>query len=163
MRTYLLWILIAAIFTTSSCLKGNNDSYTCTYDPCQLKAPDSQVVKIETYLNTNGITAVKHCSGLYYTMVSPGTGDLSPTPCSAIAINYTGTLTNGNVFDKSTAPVSFSLMSLISGWKNGIPLMKKGGKIRLYIPPSLGYGPSANGSIPGNSILIFDVELLDFQ
>ncbi len=71
--------------------------------------------------------------------------------------------TNGNVFDKSTAPVAYSLLNLITGWKNGLPLIKKGGKIKLYIPPALGYGQNQYQSIPGNSILIFDIDLLDYQ
>ncbi|MEO6000692.1 MAG: FKBP-type peptidyl-prolyl cis-trans isomerase [Chitinophagaceae bacterium] len=165
MRKYLLFVLIAGILITSSCLKsGNNSSTTCNYDACQVKAPDSQIVRLETYLAANSITAQKHCSGMYYTIVDPGAGS-SPTSCSDIAINYTGMLTNGNVFDKTTTPVVYNLLSLITGWKNGLPLIKKGGKIRLYIPPALGYGPNpdANGVIPGSSILIFDVELLEFQ
>ncbi len=163
MRRYALWIVLVAIITTSSCLKSGSEA-GCTYDPCQYKVPDSQSVKIETYLTANGLAAVKHCSGMYYTVITEGTGD-APTPCATVAINYTGTLTNGNVFDKSTSPVVFGLSSLIDGWKNGLPLIKKGGKIKLYIPPSLGYGPNpaGNGAIPGNSILIFDIDLIDFQ
>jgi FKBP-type peptidyl-prolyl cis-trans isomerase FkpA len=163
MRKYVLFALIAGILVASSCLKGSNSgTTTCSYDACALKAPDSEVVKVAAYIAANNITAVKHCSGMYYTIVTPGSGD-SPTSCSNIAINYTGTFTNGNVFDKSTSPVAFSLLNLITGWKDGVPLLKRGGKIKLYIPPSLGYGPNQYSTIPGNSILIFDIELLDFQ
>jgi FKBP-type peptidyl-prolyl cis-trans isomerase FkpA len=52
-------------------------------------------------------------------------------------------------------------MQLIEGWKIGLPLLKKGGHIKLYVPPSLGYGPSPNRNIPGNSVLIFDIRLVD--
>ena len=167
MRKYLLFVLIAGTLITASCLKGSNNgsTVTCNYDACLLKAPDSQIVRLEKYLLDSGITtAQKHCSGMYYTIVTPGTGD-SPTSCSDIAINYTGKLTNGTVFNQTTTPVVFSLLSLITGWKNGVPLIKRGGKIRMYIPPALGYGPNpdSQGIIPGSSILIFDVELLDFQ
>ena len=83
-------------------------------------------------------------------------------------INYTGLLSNGHKFDEGKN-VAFTLGSLMEGWKKGLPLIQKGGKIKLYIPPSLGYGSSDikdnNGAvvIPANSMLIFDISLLDFQ
>ena len=165
MRKMLLFALLACILVISSCLKGDNtttNNTNCSYDACQLKAPDSQIVRLEKYITDNNITAAKHCSGMYYTIITAGTGG-SPTSCSDVAINYTGMFTNGNVFDKSTAPVAYSLLNLITGWKNGLPLIKKGGKIKLYIPPALGYGQNQYQSIPGNSILIFDIDLLDYQ
>jgi FKBP-type peptidyl-prolyl cis-trans isomerase FkpA len=80
-------------------------------------------------------------------------------------VKYKGQLTNGNVFDQTTTPVSFNLGSLIEAWKKGIPMIKPGGKIKLYCPPSLAYGSqvirdnAGNTVIPANSILIFEVEL----
>jgi FKBP-type peptidyl-prolyl cis-trans isomerase FkpA len=74
-----------------------------------------------------------------------------------VRATYIGKLTNGNQFDAGTA--DFGLNQVIRGWTNGIPLIKQGGKIHLYIPPSLGYGNQAQGPIPANSILIFDVTL----
>lgn len=164
MRKFFFFGLCAVIFITSSCLKGGNSSATnCNYDACQVKAPDSQIVKLKAYLDSIGVTAQKHCSGMYYTIGNPGTGD-SPTGCSDVAINYTGTFTDRvTVFDKSSAPVVFSLLNLITGWKNGLPLLKRGGKITLYVPPALAYGQNQYQTIPGNSILIFDIDLLDFQ
>ncbi|HAD33478.1 MAG TPA: FKBP-type peptidylprolyl isomerase, partial [Chitinophagaceae bacterium] len=58
--------------------------------------------------------------------------------------------------------VSFGLDGLIVGWQEGIPLIGAGGKIKLYLPPSLAYGSNANGNIPANSSLIFDIDLLGF-
>jgi len=162
MRKYFMAVMVAGILITSSCIKGSNGSSTCSYDVCQLKAPDSEIVRLDKYISDNNITAVKHCSGLYYTIVTAGTGN-SPVPCSTVAVNYTGTYTNGNVFDKSTLPVTFALNQVISGWTKGLTLAKRGSKIKLYIPPSLGYGPNQYQTIPGNSILIFDIDLLDFQ
>jgi FKBP-type peptidyl-prolyl cis-trans isomerase FkpA len=97
--------------------------------------------------------------------VTSAGADVTPGICSYVTVNYKGTLTNGTVFDstKTNNPASFTLISLIEGWKQGIPLIKKGGKIRLFLPPTLGYGASAVGGIPGNSILIFDIELLSVQ
>jgi FKBP-type peptidyl-prolyl cis-trans isomerase FkpA len=162
MIKYVLWTLIAGMLITTSCLKKNSNYSTCSYDPCATKVPDSQSVKIESYLSSKNITAVKHCSGMYYTIVNQGTGD-SPTACSSVLITDKGTLTDGTVFDSTSSPVTYSLLNLIQGWANGVPLLKRGGEIKLYIPPSLAYGQVANGPIPANSIVIFDINLLDFQ
>jgi FKBP-type peptidyl-prolyl cis-trans isomerase FkpA len=71
-------------------------------------------------------------------------------------------LLNGTVFDGTTTqPISFKLGQVISGWQIGIPLIQKGGKIRLLIPSGLAYGPDGQGPIPGNAVLDFDIELLD--
>lgn len=85
-----------------------------------------------------------------------------------ITVNYRGTLTNGTQFDSSYdrgVPFSFVLGagSVIEGWEKGFAGMKIGGKRKLTIPPSLGYGPRAMGTIPANSVLIFEVELLDVE
>lgn len=83
----------------------------------------------------------------------------------SITVNYIGTLINGKKFDSSydrKEPYTFTLGAgeVIKGWDQGVVGMKAGGKRRLTIPPELGYGPSANGSIPANSTLIFEIELL---
>jgi FKBP-type peptidyl-prolyl cis-trans isomerase len=83
----------------------------------------------------------------------------------SVTVNYTGTLINGKKFDSSydrKEPYTFTLGAgeVIKGWDQGVVGMKAGGKRRLTIPPELGYGTSANGSIPANSTLIFEIELL---
>jgi FKBP-type peptidyl-prolyl cis-trans isomerase len=84
----------------------------------------------------------------------------------AISIHYHGTLTDGTVFDSSVErgvpfETTIGVGQLISGWDQGIPGMKVGGKRRLTIPPNLAYGNRATGGIPAGSTLIFEVELLD--
>ncbi len=163
MRVLRLIPLLAVLFL-ASCLKKDTG---CSYSTGNKTAPVSEEQAIMAYLSTNGITATKHASNLYYEILNPGTGS-SPNLCSNILIKYTGKLTNGTVFDSQNSAV-FVLGTLIDGWKIGIPLLKKGGQIRLYIPPTLGYGSTdvkdQNGNviIPGNSILIFDITLSDFQ
>jgi len=161
MKNFFVGLLILA--GLSSCLKGEDNS-TCSYDPCGLKAPDSEIQAVQSYLTSNSITATQHCSGLFYTIDLPGTG-ITPTVCNAVIVNYEGRLTNGTVFDKTQpgAPATFNLSQLIAGFKNGVPLIKAGGKITLYVPPSLGYGSQQAGAIPPNSILIFNVELAGVQ
>ena len=111
---------------------------------------------------------MKTASGLEYTELVAGTG-AAPKAGDIVSVNYTGTLTNGVVFDSSykrNQPFQFPLGQgqVIPGWDEGIALMKVGGKARLTIPPNLGYGPrGAGGVIPPNATLIFDVELMDVK
>lgn len=105
-------------------------------------------------------------SGLYVQDVQVGTGDTS-TAGRKVTVNYTGWLPNGTKFDSSKNagrnPFSFTpgAGTVIDGWEEGIPGMKVGGVRRLVIPASLGYGAQGAGaSVPPNSVLVFDVELL---
>ena len=111
---------------------------------------------------------VTTASGLKYVDLTEGTGP-SPRQGQTAVVHYTGTLTNGNKFDSSVdrgQPFNFVLGtgSVIKGWDEGVASMKVGGKRRLIVPPDLGYGPMGRPpSIPGNSTLIFEVELLDVK
>lgn len=104
-------------------------------------------------------------SGLQYIDIIEGEG-ASPTQGQTVVVHYTGTLTNGKVFDSSVErnqPFSFKIGvgQVIKGWDEGVMSMKVGGKRQLIIPPDLGYGArGAGGVIPPNATLIFDVELL---
>jgi FKBP-type peptidyl-prolyl cis-trans isomerase FkpA len=156
-------ILLAVFFI--SILAGCMKEEKCEYDECGIKAPAGEIQSLESYLQSNNIIATPHCSGIFYTVQQQGTG-ARPTACGAVAVNYKGTLTDGTIFDQTKAgePASFGLAGgLITGFKNAMLQMKTGSKMTFYIPPSLGYGSSANGTIPANSILIFEVELLGAQ
>jgi len=113
----------------------------------------------------NGGTEITTASGLKYTDLTEGTG-ASPQKGQTVTVHYTGTLANGKKFDSSydhgrPADFRIGVGSVIKGWDEGLMSMKVGGKRRLVIPSALGYGPEGRPpNIPGNSTLIFDVELL---
>lgn len=134
---------------------------------CKKKKIISQATEDENiivkYISEHNLKATATGSGLYYVMSSEGTG-IQPNLNSLVTINYKGTLTDGTVFDQKTGGAySTNLSKVIQGWQEGIPLFKKGGKGMLLIPSALGYGTKANGNIPANSVLIFDVELVDVK
>ncbi len=96
--------------------------------------------------------------------VASGAGDPAKKG-DTVTVHYTGVLPDGTMFDSSRdrgTPFSFTIGAgqVIQGWERGIAGMKAGGRRLLVIPPSLGYGGTANGKIPANSTLIFDVELI---
>jgi FKBP-type peptidyl-prolyl cis-trans isomerase len=102
-------------------------------------------------------------SGLQYEVIFEGSGD-RPGAEDVVKVHYEGKLTNGSVFDSSYAdgePIEFPLNIVISGWTEGLQLMRVGSKYRFYIPSELGYGVNGAGPIPPYSVLIFEVELFD--
>jgi FKBP-type peptidyl-prolyl cis-trans isomerase FkpA len=118
---------------------------------------------ITNYITDNKLNATATGSGLYYVVHDPGTG-AQPNSGSNVTVKYKGSLKDGTVFDQSAdVGITISLNSVIKGWQEGIPLFKKGGRGVLLIPSSLGYGTQATGKIPANSVLIFDIELLNVQ
>jgi FKBP-type peptidyl-prolyl cis-trans isomerase FkpA/FKBP-type peptidyl-prolyl cis-trans isomerase FklB len=81
-----------------------------------------------------------------------------------VKAHYTGTLINGEKFDSSYdrgQPAEFPVGGVIKGWTEALQMMKPGGKMKLWIPADLAYGPSARPGIPANSVLLFDVELVE--
>ena len=123
---------------------------------------------LDNYLKSNNIEAISTESGLRYVITEKGDGN-KPTVGSKVKVHYTGTLLEGQKFDSSIdrgEPFSFDLGvgMVIPGWDEGIGYLSKGAKATLYIPSPLAYGPNgAGGVIPGNAILIFEVELIDFE
>ena len=157
MKRISLALLLVSSFIFNGCLK--------TSQPCKDKTPQQEEAEILAFAGSNGINATKHASGLYYEILDPGTGP-APTLTSVIKATYVGKLTNGQVFDQLATPPDpgWTLGGLIPGWQIGLPLIGKGGAIRLIIPSSLAYGcRGVSGGIPGNSILYFEIELVDVQ
>lgn len=108
---------------------------------------------------------IRTSSGLCYEILTPGTGEF-PGPTDIVKANYQGTLVNGSVFDTTLTrgqPVEFPLNRVIRGWTEGLQKVGKGGKIKLYVPPDLGYGEMRRRGIPPGSALIFEIEVVDFR
>ena len=105
-------------------------------------------------------------SGLLFEVVTEGSGE-HPGATDQVTVHYTGKLLDGTVFDSSVdrgEPATFGLNQVIPGWTEGLQLMKTGGKIKLVIPPELGYGDNgAPPKIPGGATLMFEVELFSIN
>ena len=151
-KIFLVLFIVVGAF--SSCKKES-------YDSAKQLIIDDGLIK--DFIAKNSIVAVKHSSGIYYQILTPGTGNLSYSGSTQVTVNYEGRLLNGSVFDKSSSAVTFSLGGLIQGWQVGIPLIQKGGKIRLLIPSTLAYMNQERVGIPANSVLDFTIELTNAQ
>jgi FKBP-type peptidyl-prolyl cis-trans isomerase FkpA len=101
-------------------------------------------------------------SGLQIKVLKAGDGP-KPTDADVVLVNYKGALRDGTTFDQAErAP--FPVQGVVPGFSEGLKMMQRGGKYRLWIPPALGYGDqSPTPKIPNGSILVFDVEMLDFR
>jgi len=103
--------------------------------------------------------------GLAYQILQPGNGPF-PKTNQVAKVNYTGHLIGGKIFDATDAslgPLDIDPNGVIAGWREGIQKINRGGKIRLYIPPELGYNDTDTSGIPPYSTLIFDIELLELN
>ena len=149
MKTISIYLIFSiAIFMNSSCSKSK--------DYCHI---DEGI--INNYILNNNLNAQSTASGLHYVIYNQGTGE-TPTIYSDVTVAYKGYLTNGAIFDESSSSgVTFPLSNVIEGWQEGIPLFSEGGSGILLIPSALGYGSESVGSIPENSVLIFDISLIE--
>ena len=156
--------LAAVIF---SCSKDSGCPYS---EPVKVATAD-EINYLQSYVNSNALSATQHSSGVFYSITQNGS-NAAPNICSVITAKYKGSLlSNGAVFDStaSNSVLKIELGRLIEGWQRGLPLIRETGKITLYIPPSLGYGAQVaydnNGNvlIPAYSYLKFDIELIDTE
>ncbi len=159
MITKKISLLLLSVIILTGCFRNND----CDLEANTLVNQAQLQMDIETidnYLEDNNITAIQDPSGIRYVINNAGSGS-SPEICDNISFSYTGKLlSNGSVFDESLNPITFSLSGLITGFQLGIPLIKEGGSITLYIPSPYGYGSRGAGNdIPPNANLIFEVQL----
>ena len=125
----------------------------------------ANLAKSSAFLATNakapGVITLP--DGLQYKVVHAGPAGPSPKAGDAIKVHYEGKLLDGTVFDSSFArnqPMLAPLAHLVPAWMEAVPMMHVGDEWILYVPPSLGYGENDHGPIPGNSVMVFRLQLL---
>ncbi|MEQ9188508.1 MAG: FKBP-type peptidyl-prolyl cis-trans isomerase [Cryomorphaceae bacterium] len=138
--------------------------FTSLHSGCKKDDGPSQQEKdeeiIQSYISDNSLDATATGTGLYVVIDEEGSGN-HPTINDEVAVYYRGYLPNQEVFDLTGVdPAVFPLSQVIQGWQEGIPYFKPGGSGTLLIPSHLGYGSQRAGSIPPNSVLIFDITLV---
>ena len=151
MKSILLFALIATTISFSACEKDYREE---------------DEALIQQYIKDNNLTAIAAQDGLYYTIDVIGTG-IQPTGIySTVTADYTGKLLDNSVFETSVGgtPFTSELSRVIKGWQYGFLYFKAGGKGKLLIPSHLAYGSSGAGSsIPPNTPLVFDIDLISVQ
>lgn len=139
--------------------EGRKDKMMAEAETNKKKAVDF----LEENKKKDGIKTTE--TGLQYKVIEEGKGP-SPKKTDVAVVNYRGTLVDGTEFDSSfkrDKPAEFQVEAVIPGWTEALTKMKKGAKWQLFIPPELAYGERGRPSIPANSVLIFEVELLDIK
>lgn len=146
--TFLLFALLAM----AACDKGED-----------LAKKDEEAIAND--LATRGVTtATRHESGIYYVISDPGSGG-NPVSTSKVTVSYKGIYLDGTVFDQTNPgqSVEFTLGGLIEGWQIAIPLLEKGGEGRFWIPSGLCYGSNPPQGVRKDAVMVFDIELVDFN
>ena len=152
MKQLLLLALVSCLAFTS-CEKSAEDQL------------DIDIAKIEDYLNKNNINAERDDSGVYYVIDEPGEGDETPTINSTVVQYYDMILLEDEDVVQSvrTQPEERLMGSLLQGWQIGLRNFKKGAKGRIFIPSLYAYGQfGIRGAIPGDAVIILDVDLVNF-
>jgi FKBP-type peptidyl-prolyl cis-trans isomerase len=148
---------------------GDAQTYLNNYFmAAQQKNDEGNLVKAEEFLAENakrpGVTSLMD-GKLQYEILKEGNGP-KPTADDQVAVNYKGTFIDGKEFDSNLDPENptvFGVKGVIKGWTEILQLMPVGSKWKVYIHPDLGYGARGNQAIPGNSALIFEMELIDIK
>jgi FKBP-type peptidyl-prolyl cis-trans isomerase FkpA len=148
---YFLFLTAVALFGLMGCKKQLSEEEQLEID----------LEIIRDYITENNLDAEYTASGLHYVIQTPGFGN-HPHSMSNVRVRYTGKFINNSIFDQSgELGATFNLQGVIKGWTEGIPFFREGGEGILILPSKLGYGPNGNSSIPANSVLVFEVKLLE--
>lgn len=133
----------------------------CEKDLSPEEQYEQDIKEIEEYISDNNLTASETSTGLHYVITDEGTGN-HPVATDNVVVRYKGYTLDGSVFDESEEEgITFNLQNVMAGWTEGIQLFKEGGEGVLLIPSKLAYGETGSGPIDPNTVLIFDVALLD--
>ena len=150
MKKYLYLFTLVLVFISCS------DKTDTSFEP----ETEQDIIQ---YIEDNNLNATRSNSGLYYVINNEGSG-ARPTSTSNVTVDYKGYFLDGVVFDESNSNgISFGLNEVIQGWTEGITYFREGGNGILLVPYNLGYGASGRGSIPGGSVLIFNIRLLSIN
>ena len=149
-------VLLAAIATGFTACKNNTDDFDAN---AQLTTDTTAIRK---YVTDNNIPALKDKSGVFYQVITPGSGEVV-TVSKTVTVDYSGKVLGSSSNFDSGQNKPFPLSSLIVGWQIGIPYIQKGGQIRLFIPSGYAYGNNAQPGIPANSVLDFSIKLTNVQ
>ncbi len=142
-----LWIGVAAACIAAGAMAWAGTSKVAT-NACSVR-------------DFKGAKPVVTPSGLMFQTLKPGTGAM-PTDTDVTLVDYKGTLRGGKQFDANQR-TPFPVTGVIPGFTEALKMMQVGGSYKICIPPALGYGAAESGPIPANSVLFFDVSLLDFR
>lgn len=131
-----------------------------TYNEDDLNSFDQQ---IKEYMKQNNLDYERSESGMYFSIVNEGDGEDYIRLTDNVTFTYRGSFITGEVFQiiKEQEALSFQVRELIVGWQEALSLLKNHGKINIIMPPHLGYGSKETGLIKPNSILVYELEVLD--
>ncbi len=140
------------------------DAYAFLNEYFYVRVPAQNLAESKAFLENeakNNPNAKVTNTGLMYEIIEPG-NELKPTdPADRLLVNYKGTLKNGEIFDQNDSITLPLGMGMIQGWEEGLKFIGEGGKIKLWIPAELGYGPQGRGKIKPNEALVFEVDLIE--
>ena len=161
--------LIPASLLAAACTRDSNTDSESNLEAAAESAPAEVSMDLEfaDELNIDLTAMTRLPSGLYYEDIEEGSG-LGARDGHVLNMYYTGHLTTGEQFDENNDGLGYSFQlgrrQVILGWEQGVQGMRIGGKRRLVIPPSLGYGQRGRPpAIPPSATLVFDLELLDIR
>ncbi len=151
-----LFLLITGLSLVSACSKSEGDTGCKVTAQYVNDSSATQRAQMIAFCNNNGISYTVHPSGILYQIITPG-DTAKPNLCTSLTMTYTGKLMTGIQFDAGT--ITYALKDLIVGWQIAVPLIGKGGKIKMVLPSSLAYGSNTVGTIPANSPLYFEMQI----
>lgn len=137
----------------------------CSVDSTASSSATVETTDFASSLGVNLAASTRTPDGMYYRDISVGTGAVVVSG-NTLNVRYDGYISNGTLFESNQTsgfPFTIGIGQVIPGWDEGILGMRVGGKRQLIIPPALAYGPYGNGPIPGNAVIVFNVEVVSAQ